>query len=212
MNEELDALELNNTWEIVTLPQGKHAIGSKWVYKTKFHPDGTVHKYKARLVILGCHQKQGVDFFETFAPVAKLTTVRTILDVASIQNWHTHQMDVSNAILYGDLPEIVYMKLSKGYSGLGSRISVNMDLPQLHASLVCKLKKSLYGLRQAPRLWFSNLSSTLLNMGYQQSKTDYSLFSKHTSSSITLILVYVDDLVLCGNCMTSINALKSLIS
>lgn len=85
MNLELDALEMNGTWEIVQLPKGKHVIGSKWIFKTKFKQDGSVDKHKARLVVLGCHQKSSVDYFETFAAVAKLTTVRTILDVASIQ-------------------------------------------------------------------------------------------------------------------------------
>lgn len=128
------------------------------------------------------------------------------------QNWHTHQMDISNAFLNGNLYETMNMKLPKGYSGIGSIISVNMELPDVQPNLVCRLKKSLYRLLQAPHLWFKKLSTTLLNMEYQQSKTDYNLFSKNTSSSITLILVYVDDLLLCGNCMTSINAFKSILA
>lgn len=212
MNHELDALELNKTWELVTLPPGKHAIGSKWIFKTKYLADGSVDKYKARLVVLGCHQRLGEDYFETFAPVAKLTTVRTLLAVAAMEKWHTHQMDVSNAFLHGELSETVYMKLPRGYSNLGSRITVNMLLPSASANLVCKLKKSLYGLRQAPRTWFDKLSSTLLQMDFKQSKTDYSLFSKHSSNSITLILVYVDDLLLSGNCLNSINSLKGMLA
>lgn len=146
MNIELNALELNNIWDIVTLPQGKKAIGSKWIYKTKFKPNGEVEKHKARLVILGCYQKPCVDFNETFAPVAKLTTVRTILAVASIQGWFTHQMDVSNAFLDGELSETVFMKLPKGYMKQGSRISLNMDIVPTSDTVVCKLRKSLYGL------------------------------------------------------------------
>lgn len=119
-------------------------------------------------------------------------------------------MDMSNAFLHGELYETVYMKLPKGYSGLGGCVSVNMELPQVSSSIVCKLRKSLYGLRQASRLWFAKLSIRLLEMGYQQSKTDYSLFSKHTAASITLILVYVDDLLLCGSCLKSINDISNL--
>ncbi|XP_074360061.1 putative mitochondrial protein AtMg00820 [Apium graveolens] len=94
MNEELEALELNQTWEIMQLPPGKHVIGCKWIYRTKYKPDGSVDKYKARLVILGCNQRPGEEFSETFAPVAKLTTVRTLLAVAYMQNWHIVHMDV----------------------------------------------------------------------------------------------------------------------
>lgn len=119
-------------------------------------------------------------------------------------------MDMSNAFLHGELYETVYMKPPKGYSGLGGCVSVNMELPQVSSSIVCKLRKSLYGLRQASRLWFAKLSIRLLEMGYQQSKTDYSLFSKHTAASITLILVYVDDLLLCGSCLKSINDISNL--
>lgn len=169
-------------------------------------------KYKARLVILGCHERVREDFFETFAPVAKLTTVKTLLPVSAMQKWYTHQMDISNAFLHGEMSETVYMKLPKGYSHLGSRISVNMQLPPISTSIICHLKKSLYGLQQAPRTWFSKLSTTLLDMDFQLSKTDYNLFSKHFSPSITLILVYVDDFLLSGSCLDSINDLKKMLS
>lgn len=213
INQELDALELNNTWTVTTLPPGKRPIGCKWIFKTKLNADGTLDKYKARLVILGCHQKYGIDYAETFAPVAKLTTVRTLLAVAAIENWYTCQMDVSNAFLHGDLVEDVYMKIPQGYTQLGSRITFNasLDFNPDH-SLVCKLNKSLYGLKQAPRLWFAKLSSTLLSLDYAQSKTDYILFVNHTSTDLTIILVYVDDLLITGNCMTSINSLKQMLA
>lgn len=111
MNRELDALEKNDTWSVTTLPPTKVAIGCKWLFKIKYNPNGTVERYKARLVILGCNQKYGEDYAETFAPVAKMTTVRTILAVAAMQDWYTYQMDVTNAFLHGDLLEHVYMKL-----------------------------------------------------------------------------------------------------
>lgn len=118
----------------------------------------------ARLVVLGNKQQYGIDFAETFMPVAKLTTVKTLLVVAAMQNWHTCQMDVSNAILHGELVETIYMKLRAYYTGMGSRISKNAALIQStsNTQLVCKLKKTLYGLRQSPRLWFAKHSSKLL--------------------------------------------------
>ncbi|XP_074339824.1 putative mitochondrial protein AtMg00820 [Apium graveolens] len=116
MNVELNALEANGTWDIVTLPSNKQAIGSKWVYKTKYNLDGSIERYKSRLVILGYKQVHGIDFTETFAPVAKLTTIRALLAVAAMQDWIVCQMDVSNAFLNDDLDEIVYMKMPPGYT------------------------------------------------------------------------------------------------
>lgn len=213
MNAELEALERNGTWIVTTLPPGKTAIACKWVHKTKFNPDGTIERYKSRLVILGCRQKYGEDFKETFAPVAKMTTVRTLLAVAAIQNWYTLQMDVSNAFLNGELFEDIYMKLPPGYMHFGYRIKLN-DAAQgpSHCNYVCKLLKALYGLRQAPRLWFSKLSLTLLALGFKQSKSDYSLFLKQQPSSTLTVLVYVDDLLICGSAMKDIDNLKAMLS
>jgi len=117
MDVELRALEDNGTWHLTKLPPGKKAIGCKWIYRTEFKLDGSVDKCKARLVALGCRQKFGVDYGETFAPVAKMTTTRTLLVVASIQQWHLFQMNVSNAFLYGDLNEEVYMAMPLRHVG-----------------------------------------------------------------------------------------------
>lgn len=215
MNNELDALEHNDTWEVTSLPAHKTAIGSKWLYRTKFYPDGTIERYKARLVILGCKQQYGVDYLETFAPVAKMTTVRTLLAVAAMQHWHTVQMDVSNAFLHGELSETVYMTLPKGYTTFGSRINPDtlpFNKPTSQNTQVCKLKKALYGLKQAPRQWFSKLSHTLLQLGFHQSKADYSLFLNHSHTHITLILIYVDDLLLCGSSLPHLTEIQNLLS
>lgn len=125
MNEELTALEDNHTWCITTLPPHKKPIACKWLYKTKYHPYGTIERHKARLVIMGNRQQYGIDYVETFAPVAKMATVRSFLVVAFVQGWLVHQMDVKNAFLHGDLQEVVYMKMPPGYKGLGHRISVS---------------------------------------------------------------------------------------
>lgn len=213
MNVELDALEANDTWDVIPLPPNKKAIGCKWLYKTKFKSDGTVDRFKSRLVILGCRQVYGVDYEHTFAPVAKMTTVRALLAVAALKKWHVMQMDVTNAFLHGDLYETVYMKMPLGYTGIGSRISLNQgEILPSNSNLVCKLKKSLYGLRQAPRNWFSKLSQTLKDHAFVQSLSDYSLFTHTTATSITLVLVYVDDLLLAGDTMSQIDRLKLMLS
>lgn len=103
MNTDLAALEQNQTWEVTTLPPGKVAVGSKWLYKTKYLHDGSIERHKSRLVILGCRQKLDEDYDQTFARVAKMATVRTVLAVAAIEEWYTIHMDVTNAFLHGDL-------------------------------------------------------------------------------------------------------------
>lgn len=116
MSKEVDAFEVTHTWDVVDLPPGKVALENMWVYKIKYLADGEVERYKARLVVLGNHQKEGIDFEETFAPVVKMTTVRSMLKIIAAENWEVHQMDVHNAFLHGDLHEEVYMKLPQGFS------------------------------------------------------------------------------------------------
>ena len=209
IDSELKALDDNETWEVTTLPTGKTAIGSHWIFKTKLKADGSEERKKARLVVQGNRQQYGVDYQETFAPVAKMVTVRSLLAVAALKGWQTCQMDVSNAFLHGDLEEDVYMKLPLGYCGKGECARAESTLPK---DLVCKLKKSLYGLKQAPRQWFSKLSSALMTFGFTQSKTDYSLFVKSVGQKFTAILVYVDDLLITGNDESEIQLLKSQLS
>ncbi|KAJ3687146.1 hypothetical protein LUZ61_016310 [Rhynchospora tenuis] len=199
MRVEIDALERNGTWTIENLPYGKKAIGCKWVYRIKYHSDGRIERYKARLVVLGNRQVEGIDFKETFAPVAKMVTVRTFLAVAVARGWELHQMDVHNAFLHGDLHEEVYMRLPPGFSSQ-------------HPGKVCRLRKSLYGLRQAPRMWFSKLTTALQAYGFIQSYADYSLFTLEKKDISLAILVYVDDLVIAGNNSKAIDQFKQYLS
>jgi len=136
--KELTALSANNTWTLVPLPLGKKAIGCRWVYKVKHRSDGTIEHYKAHLVAKGYAQLEGLDFLDTFAPVVKLTTLRLLLALAASHKWFLKQLDVNNAFLHGDLLEEVYMKPPPG-----------INVPNPH--IVCKLQRSLYGLRQASR-------------------------------------------------------------
>ena len=186
MGTEIDAQEENHTWTIEDLPPGKRAIGSQWVYKVKHNSDGTVERYKARLVALGNKQKEGEDYGETFAPVAKMGTVRLFLDVAAKHNWEIHQMDVYNAFLHGELKEEVYMRLPPGFEAS-------------HPNKVCRLRKSLYGLKQAPRCWFEKLTTALKKYGFRQSLADYSLFTMVKARVRINILIYVDDLIITGS-------------
>ena len=183
---EVHALELNCTWDVVDLPPGKKSIGSKWVFTIKYNADRTIERYKARLVCCGNHQVECVAYEETFAPVAKMDTVRTLLEVAVAKNWEVHQMDVSNAFLHGDLEEEVYMILPPGF---------HSEEP----GKVCRLRKSLYGLKQAPRCWFEKLTEALNSFGFVQSYEDYSLFCYEKDGRYVRVLIYVDDLIVAGN-------------
>lgn len=185
MAEELAALEANNTWTVQTLPPGKRTIGCKWVYKAKLKANGSLDRYKARLVAQGFTQQAGIDFQDIFSPVAKLTTVRLLLSIAAQLNWNFLQLDINNAFLNGELREEVYMQLPKGYPIQGE-------------NMVCKLNKSLYGLRQASRQWFHKFSSTVLKLGFVQSIADHSLFSMGSGPQLVILLVYVDDIILAG--------------
>ena len=143
-----------------------------------------------------------------------MATVRSFLAVASIKGWIVHQMDVKNAFLHGDLHETVYMSLPPGYLGMGHKITTNNEGAScvIKPTKVCKLLKSLYGLKQAPRQWFAKLSTALKDFGFQQSKSDYSLFTKLQDTNFTAILVYVDDLLIGGNDMQCIEDTKAFLS
>ena len=152
MKEELDALRKNQTWDRVKLPYGKSAFGCKWVYKIKTRVDSSVEYYKARSVAQDFSQEFSIDYEEAFAPVARMTSFRTLLAVASVRRWHLSQMDVKNAFLNGDLHEEVYMRPPPGFS--------------CSTDSVCRLRRALYGLKQAPRAWFENFHFVIIASGF----------------------------------------------
>uniref|UniRef100_A0A2N9F074 Reverse transcriptase Ty1/copia-type domain-containing protein n=1 Tax=Fagus sylvatica TaxID=28930 RepID=A0A2N9F074_FAGSY len=170
MVDELDALHKTHTWDMTTLPPGKSAVGCKWVYKIKTQADGSVERYKACLVARGFTQEYGIDYEETFAPFARLTSIRSLLAVATVCHWPLFQMDVKNAFLNGDLLEEVYMQPPPGYHD--------------SQNLVCRLRHALYGLKQAPRAWFAKFSSVVAQQGFTPSSYDSALFIRHTSTGI----------------------------
>uniref|UniRef100_A0A2N9HCJ2 Reverse transcriptase Ty1/copia-type domain-containing protein n=1 Tax=Fagus sylvatica TaxID=28930 RepID=A0A2N9HCJ2_FAGSY len=175
MADELDALHKTHTWDMTTLPPGKSAVGCKWVYKIKTRADGSVERYKARLVARGFTQEYGINYEETFAP-----------------------MDVKNTFLNGDLLEEVYMQPPPGY-------------PDSH-NQVCRLRRALYGLKQAPRAWFAKFSSVVAQQGFISNSYDSALFIRHTSIGITLILLYVDDMIIKGDDLAGIRDLQQFLS
>lgn len=170
MLKKFQALESNQTWDIVPLSPYKNDIPYKWIYKIKQMADGSIERYKARLVIRGDTQREGIYFSDTFSFVVKLTIIKCLLTLAIKRGWTIFQLDVNNAFFHGDFHEEVYIKIPPELD-----VSSSSDSPHL----VCRLKKSLYGLRQASILWFSKLSESLHSKGYISHLNYYSLFTNH---------------------------------
>ncbi|KAI0525179.1 hypothetical protein KFK09_004571 [Dendrobium nobile] len=200
MSDEFDALQQQATWILVPPHPTQNVLGSKWIYKTKLKIDGTIARYKARLVSQGCSQQYGLVYLQTFSPVAKLPTIRILLSVATNFKWDIIQLDVSNAFLLGHLKDNVYMSQPSGFKD------------SLHPDYVCLLKKSIYGLKQSPRQWFETFSTYLLTYGFKHSTADPSLLIYNKQSAVLYILVYVDDILLTSNDTTVINHLLNGLS
>ncbi|KAM0067227.1 putative RNA-directed DNA polymerase [Helianthus debilis subsp. tardiflorus] len=186
MDDEYKSLLRNQTWELVA-PSSRHPIRCKWVFRIKRRPDGSVDKYKARLDAKGFLQEYGKDYFDTFSPVTKPVTIRTVLSIALSRGWSLRQLDVNNVFLPGRLQEEVYMVQPPGY--------VHPQFP----NYVCKLRRSLYGLKQVPRAWYMALTSFLVDFGFTKSQADASLFIYNHNGIICYFLVYVDDILLTSN-------------
>ncbi|CAL1371828.1 unnamed protein product [Linum trigynum] len=198
MQKEIAALVANGTWTLESLTSGLKAIGAKWVYKIKYRADGSVERYKARLVAKGFTQLEGVDFHDTYAPVAKIVTVRVLLSVAVKRGWDLHQLDVNNAFLYGDLEEEVYMQIPQGFGSPGD-------------NRVCRLRKSIYGLKQASRNWYHKFTASLSELGFKPSRADHSLLIYRRGDAFMEALIYVDDVILTGNDTVFINHVKKFL-
>ena len=197
MATKIVALEANNTWTLTPLPANKKPIGCKWVYKIKYKYDGSIERYKARLVAKGFTQKEGINYTKTFSHVSKMVSIKCLLVVATVKGWYLDQLDVNNAFLHGNLSEEIYMALPLGFQSQGE--------------MVCKLNKSLYGLKQASRQWFAKFSTTLIQLGFVQSKADYSLFTRQKGHCFMVLLVYVDDVLIACNDKEEVDQFKVLL-
>jgi hypothetical protein len=197
MVEELNSIEKNPTWELVKLPEGKKTIDLKWVFKTKLKPDGRISKHKARLVARGFLQKQGIDYNEVFAPVARHETIRLVVALANMKNWPMYHLNVKSAFLNGPLEETVYVTQPPGFEITGRE------------NLVYKLHKALYGLKQAPRAWNKRIDEFLINLGFKKCVVEYGVYvlSSEELGSV-IVCLYVDDLLITGSNSREIERFK----
>jgi hypothetical protein len=200
INDEMDSILSNNTWVLVDLPHGSKPIGCKWVFRKKYNTDGSLQTFKGRLVAKGFKQKEGIDYFDTYAPVARITSIRVLMALASIFDLYVHQMDVKTAFLNGDLDEEVYMEQPEGFVMSGNE------------KKVCKLIKSLYGLKQAPKQWHEKFDYVILSHGFKHNNADKCIYSKFTDCYGVIICLYVDDLLIFGTNMEGISETKKYLT
>ncbi|KAK2382949.1 putative mitochondrial protein [Trifolium repens] len=183
MQEELNQFKRNDVWDLVPPPPSHQVIGTRWVFRNKLDENGIIIRNKARLVAQGYNQEEGIDYEETYAPVARLEAIRLLLAYACNMNFKLYQMDVKSAFLNGYINEEVYVKQPPGFE--------NHELPDY----VFKLKRALYGLKQAPRAWYDRLSKFLIKNGYSRGKVDTTLFIKRKGKDVLLVQIYVDDII-----------------
>ncbi|KAK1432035.1 hypothetical protein QVD17_08921 [Tagetes erecta] len=200
MLDEYKALIENDTWELVPRPSSHPVIRCMWLFRHKFKPDGNLDRYKARLVVNGKSQTVGIDCADTFSPVVKPATIRTVLSIALSRGWAINQLDVKNAFLHGNLEETVFMHQPPGF--------VDPSRP----NFVCRLRKSLYGLKQAPRAWFTRFSTFLTSHGFKGSLCDTSLFIYQSGDQVAYLLLYVDDIILTASSPTLLSHFIQLLS
>lgn len=166
------------------------------MFTIKCKADGRIERYKARLVAKGFTQTYGIDYQETFAPVAKINSIRILLSLAVNSDWPLHQLDIKNAFLIGDLEEEVFMSLLPGFE------------KRLGSEKVCKFNKALYGLKQSPRAWFERFGKVVASYGFLQSQADHTIFYKHSKMGKVVLIVYVDDIILTSDDEIELAVLK----
>jgi hypothetical protein len=184
MEDEYGALISNGTWELVPRPQGSNVVTGKLVFTHMLRADGTLDRYKARWVLRGFTHRPGVDYDETFSPVVKSATVRTVFATVVSRTWPIQQLDVKNAFLHGTLFETVLCYKPTGFAD------------PAHHDMVCRLHKFLYRLKQAPQVWYSQFATYLITLRFIEAKSDTSLFIFRRDSATVYLLLYVDDIIL----------------
>ena len=198
VKEELESMKTNNVWKIVKKSGNVKTLKSRWIFKIKEDGVGKPIRYKARLVAKGYLQKPGLDYDETYSPVAKLSSIRIVLAVGVLNQMYFHQLDVKTAFLYGELEEDLYMEVPDGMKA--------------EPNSILKLQKSLYGLKQSPRCWNTKFNQVLIQLGFVRSSHDYCLYTRIKGQHIMYLILYVDDVLIVGQSEADIEIIKKELS
>ncbi|MCO5578682.1 hypothetical protein L7F22_032526 [Adiantum nelumboides] len=197
MDSEYQSLMANGTWQLVPAPPNRKLVTCKWLLRKKFHADGSVSRYKARLVARGFTQIPGMDYSETFSPVLRITSFRVLIAIAVLFGFLLHQMDVRTAFLNGDLQEEIYMSQPDGgYTSLQ------------HPNYVCRLLKALYVLKQSPRQWYLRFHQCMISLSYTRFQSDANVYSRHSTNVLLFLAIYVDDISILSNSQYAIDKAK----
>ena len=196
MDREMESMYSNSVWSLVEAPKGVKPIGCKWIYKRKRGSDGKVETFKARLVAKGYTQKEGIDYEETFSPVAMLKSIRILLAVAASLDYEIWQMDVKTAFLNGNLNEDIYMQQPEGFKAKGKE------------HMVCKLQRSIYGLKQASRSWNIRFDQAITSFGFEKSPDEPCVYKRIQAQKVVFLVLYVDDILLIGNDKQGLSGVK----
>ena len=200
MKDELSYMDKNSVWELVDLPPGRKAIGNKWVLKVKHKADGSIDKYKTRLVVKGFTQQEGIDYDETFFPVVRVAYIRLILAIVAQLDLELYQMDVKTTFLNEELDEEIYMTQPMGFEVKGQECKV------------WKLKRSIYGLKQSSRQWYFRFHDSIISHSFEMIEEDHCVYLKCSKKSVLILSFYVDDILIARNDMDSIVATKKWLS
>jgi len=200
MIEEMKSMNSNGVWDLEEIPKGAKTVGCKWVYKTKYDSQGNVERFKARLVAKGFTQREGIDYNETFSPVSCKDSFRIIMALVAHYDLELHQMDVKTAFLHGDLEENVYMAQPKGFVVEGKE------------RMGCRLKKSIYGLKQASRQWYLKFDETIRSFGFKQNVEDNCVYAKFKNGKYIFLILYVDDILLASSDVGLLQETKKFLS
>jgi hypothetical protein len=200
MKEEMESMKINQVWDLVDLPSGRRSIGNKWVLKIKRKADGLIERYKARLVVKGYTQEEVIDYKDTFSPVVRITSVRLILAIVAHMDLELYQMDVRIAFLYEELNEEIYMDQPLELKTKGQERKV------------CKLKRSIYGLKQASRQWNIKFHQAILKGGFTMMEEDHCVYLKRSNNSFIILSLYVNDILIAGNSKEMIDTTKKWLS